>query len=124
VQALGRSTGFICRSCPLIEVLGVHVVTADLLQLPCNGLMPVYKAISDAAMLCAKLKRIIIGLGKLPYATIELAVLPMVEREDEVEDWATMVLAQIQFMVEGIYEDQDESDEELSDEEDLEETHL
>ena len=122
VQTLGRSIGFIRRKCPLIEVLGVHVLASDIRLLPRSGLEPVSEAIADAAMHCATLNRIIIGLSKLAFTTIELAVLPEVKREDKVKDWVVMVLTKIQLVIDGIpFKDQNGPDQQLSDGDDLEE---
>lgn len=102
VQALTGSIKFVCQNCPRLEVLGVHVISGDFIDfygLPYNRLQPVIDALYDAAALCRKLKRIIIGLGKLPFETVELASLPEVNREEEVEDWAMTVFACIQTMI-------------------------
>jgi hypothetical protein len=101
VVALERSVGFICHNCPWIEVLGVHISAVDFVRVPCNGLMPVANAVSGSARHFSLLKRIIIGMGKLPFETVELTMLPMAEREEEFNDWMIMLLARIQVTVEG-----------------------
>ncbi|KAI9774989.1 MAG: hypothetical protein M1840_000205 [Geoglossum simile] len=110
VSALANSLNFICHNCPLIEVLGVHIVAGDFLQLPDNGHECIYQALSDATKHCASLKRLIIGLGKFPYESVELASLPEMERDEEMYEWILMVLVPIRLMIEDTYSDQKKID--------------